>query len=836
MSQMGEIGSIQDAYRGVFWQKKKYKKSLVDELAWRASMFRSYFTITLRSLIKHRMYAGINIVGLSIGLSAFLLIGLFVRYELSYDRFHEDVDRIYRVIKEDPGNFYLDKNEFAVTPVPLPAALEMEIPGVERATQITNLSSLLTAGENSFYEDGIYATDSFFDVFTFPLLSGSDSLALIEPNSIVLTQSLALRLFSRDDVVGEMVHFTYFSEALDLHVTGVTAHPPKNSHFSFEYIISMTTDRSWVRNPDHWDNNSWYTYFRATPTANPEHLDTSIREMAVSKLSKMDWFKANPERMTRYFIQPLSAVHLYSHANFEIGYNGDIKFVYIFSAIALFILLIACVNYTNLATARSASRAREIGVRQVSGAKRSQLIQQFLGESLLITTIATALSMFTVWAVLPAFSTLVGRDLPSSLIFEGKSIAVVLVTAAVVGLISGSYPALVLSGLKPSRVLNGVRRMGSARSFLRNALVVTQYSIGIVLIVGTLVVENQLDFLSAAETGFSREQIITVRTRDPELRDRYSSIYAKLATIPSVSEVSGSQSLPTRITPQSSTKKFEGNDEDRLFRAYGTYVGYDWVEMLGLELIEGRSFSRDIPGDEGVGLIINEAARKLAGWDFAVGKTLEYSNRGTEVIGVVKDFHFHSFRQQIEPLVLNLSPERANYILIKIEPADVGAVLGKIKGVMAEFSPEYPFEYKFLDEAYNNMYQSDQKFGEIFRYFAIIAMAIACMGLFALSAFLAEQRKNEIGIRKALGAGSLDIVLQLSRDFLSLIVIALVIGGPVAWFVMNTWLEDFAYRVEFGWPTILYSGFITITVAWGTVAYQSIRASRLNPVEALKCE
>lgn len=820
-------------------------------------MLKSYLTTALRHLRKQRLYTFINVAGLAIGLSAFLLITLFVRYERTYDEFHEKADRIYRVVKEDPGNYYLGSNEFAVTPAPLERALEEKIAGIERATQISHGSGFLrvvdapavedadaseqagagaATGGNAFEETGLYASESFFDVFTFPLLHGDADTALSEPESIIISRSLAQKLYGDDDVLGRTLQFRTYGDPQTLTVTGVADDPPQNAHFTFEYLVSMRTNEHWNRNEDRWGNNSWYTYFALEPGADIADVEPRLQQYVHARLADLEWNQDDPENISRFYVQPLTDIHLRSHINFEVGENGDIKFVWLFSAIAVFILLIACINYMNLATARSAQRAREIGIRKVSGAGRGQLVGQFLGESLLISTLAVLLSVGIVWLLLPEFRGLIERQIPISMLFSGKSLLVLAACALGVGLVSGSYPSFLMSRLQPSSVLKGGRSDGRSRSFFRNTLVVTQFTIGIVLIVGTLIVQRQLSFMSAAETGFDREQVVVIDSRDDGLAEQFDTLTDELRTIPGVVAVSTSGHLPTRISSQSGVDDWEGHQEGQEASLYNTSVGYGFFELLDLEFVEGRPFSPDHPSDAEEGLIINETARRAFGWETAVGKTIDFGSRGSRVVGVVKDFHFQSFRQPIDPLALFMSEGRVSDILVRVAPGAVDETVDRIAEVMATFSPAFPFDYRFLDDAYDSMYRADRRFGEIFSWFAGIALAIACLGLFALAAYMAERRTKEIGVRKALGATASDIIVLMSRDIGKLVLIALVVAGPVAWFAMNRWLADFAYRVDFGWQTIAVSGLLALLLAWATVAYQSLKAARTNPVEALRYE
>ncbi len=833
MREMGDQGSVQQAYKDVFWKKVRHRKSISDELRWRFSLMAHHVRLTLRSLSRSKVYSGVTIAGLAIGLAAFLLISLFIRQELSYDRHFADADRLYRVIKQDPGSFFMGNDRFAFTPVPLPDALEAEVPGVEVATQISRVSGLMKVGGGSFVESGLHARSSFFDVFSFDLVAGEAANALLGPDRVVLTSTLARQLFGNADPLGQAITFVSNNREKVLEVTGVVADPSPNTHFSFSYLVSMESDRWWQRGQDEWDNSDRYTYFKAHASADPQILVASIEALGIAKLSPLSWYQANPDRVSRYDIQPVTSIHLHSDVNFEIQATGSYRTTITLGLVAIFILLIACINYMNLATARSATRAREIGIRQVSGARQGQLIQQFLGESFVLTGIAALFAVGLGLMLLPAFKSLVDRELVAAQLLDPGAIAILVVALIVVALVSGSYPSFMLSRLQPAHALGGHRQQRN-RSRLRSTLVVLQYAVGIILIIGTLVVERQVGFMATTDTGLSREQTLVVTLLDESLEDQAGTILDQMRAIPEVTHAASSWSMPTNIQPQSSVVQYEGNDDENRIYAYNTAVGYGWTELLNLEMVEGRTFTPDQPGDEWSGLIVNERFKEAAGWDTAVGKTMEYGGRGDHVIGVVSDFHFHSLKREIEPLVLYLAPKQVSYLLVRFAADDVPGTVSRVNAIMDQFSPDYPFEYTFLDDAYNNMYRTEVRFGQIFQGFALLAILIACLGLFALSAFMADQRRNEIGVRKALGASTSNIVRELSSEFLRLIVVALVLAVPVGWILMNRWLEDFAYRIDVDWQVLVPAAVVTLLVAWSTIAWQSIRAAKTNPAEVLR--
>lgn len=795
-------------------------------------MLINYLTIAWRNLRKHPGYAAVNILGLAIGMACFVLIMLFVQIELSYDRFHEKADRTYRMVKEDPGNFYLDMNHYAVTPVPLAPALKAEFPEIEQATRIDNTSGLFSYGAVKAFERGLWADEHVFDVFTWPMIQGDPGTALVGPDRIVLSASMAQKYFEDDDPVGKTI---MFRNEKALQVTGIIEDPPANSHIDFDYIISFASNDDFLRNVDRWNNSSYYTYFVLKEGHAIEDLAAKIP--AFTRKYLVADFQRNPDRMSRYYHQALTDIHLHSHINFDIARNGDIKYVYMFSAIATVILLIACINYMNLATARAAARFREVGIRKVVGAYRGQLVTQFLGESVILSLIAVVLAGIAVVLLLPTFNTLVERTITISAALNGRFIAGLAGVGILVGIVSGSYPALALSAHRPVQILHASSRRGTRRATLRNLLVIGQFTATIILIVSALTIQRQLVYMRTLDTGVDRDRVVVVRVRDPGVTDQFEAIRQELMTHPGVAMVTSSESLPTRVSSQTTIRKWEGNEDDKSVPIYYAAVNYDYIEMFGLQMVDGRSFSRDFVSDGRGAMILNESAIREMGWETAAGKYIDYwGSESNEVIGVVKDFNMHSLRLQIEPLMLFLAPQRLSNILVRVHPQDIPGTLAFLDETMQTFSPAYPFEYEFLDDAFDKMYQTETTLGRIFVYFTGIALIIACLGLFGLAAFIAAQRTREIGVRKVLGASLPSIIWLLSREFSLLVVTGLVLATPIAYYAMDQWLGEFAYRTELGPGLFLIAGAAALLVAWLTVSYQSLRVARTNPVESLRYE
>jgi putative ABC transport system permease protein len=586
---------------------------------------------------------------------------------------------------------------------------------------------------------------------------------------------------------------------------------------------------------DQWGSNSWYTYLVVEEDTPMGSFSLELADLDRRHQSRMSYYNGVPETLATFYVQPLTDIHLRSHINFELGPNGDIRYVYLFSLVGLIILLTASVNYMNLATARASARAREIGIRKVAGANQSQLASQFIAEALLVTVVAGTAAAVVALTLLPPFRALVDRDIPPEMLTDWVAIGFGTGITLAIGVLSGIYPALALPRSRPAVILGG-SSSGRGRSPFRNALVVVQFSAGVALIAGTAVIQDQLRFMMSAETGVTMSQVLALRTTDETLGDRYEALEASLLSQAGVGSVTSSVYLPTDIRTRYGVPDWEGRGGGLDFSVYSSPINYGWVEMAGLELVEGRSFSHDYDGDEGVGLIINETARETLGWDTAIGKYLDLGRRGQRVVGVVKDFNFHSLRQPMAPLALSLDTHRADRVLIRVDSLGVPATLARIEQVMQSLSPGHPVSWIFLDDAFSEMYRTEERLGLIMSVFAGIAIVVACLGLFGLSAFVAGRRTREIGVRKMLGASTGNIVLLLSREFGNLVALAILIGSPIAYAVMIPWLDGFAYHAPLGWSTFAVAGGGAMVLALATVSYQAIKVSMTVPARSLAAE
>ncbi len=797
-------------------------------------MLKNYLTIAWRNFRKQKAFSLINMAGLAVGMACFILIMLYVQYELSFDRFHEKADRIYRVVAHQSGNVFLGSDHFAVTQAILGKTLKEEFPEVLHATIIDDYNNvLITVGDQSFYENGLIATNSeIFEIFTFPLLQGDPQTALAGPFSIVLSETIARKYFGAKNPLGKVIRY---QDKHDLKVTAVMKDGPKNSHFhpnmlfSFETVIAISTNKDQFTK---WGNSSYYTYILAAPGFEAKAFDAKLVQI-VKKYHTEDWRdKENPHR---YYLQRLTDIHLYSHINFDIGKNNDMRYIYLLSGLAVIIMLTACINYMNLATARSSLRAKEVGMRKVAGAGRLQLLKQFLGESMLLTVTAALLALLIVKLFLPVFSGLVERELPFDLLLQGKMLVGMAVAIFLVGLISGSYPALFLAALQPAKVLKGEIR-DSGRSRLRSTLVVAQFAASAALILCTATVQQQMRYIKSKKLGYNREQVLVMRMRDRDARQKFDLIKRDLLENPNFIKVTCSGHLPTSIGSSTSLEwtKREGQPE---LQSYQTQVDYDFLDVFEIALAEGRNFSRDFGTDSTQAYIINEKLRDMLEWNSAVGKPFGTDEKpdGT-VVGLMKNFHMHSFREEIHPLFIRLGSSWATYASARISANDIAGAIEHARKVWQKYSANYPFDYFFLDDEFNRMYQAEEKLSAMFGYFTFLAIFIACLGLFGLGSFTAERKTKEIGIRKVLGASVAQLLLLLSKDFMKLIVVANIIAWPIVWYAMTQWLQGFAYRASLSWKMFFLTAVAAIAIALLTVGFQTIKVALANPVEALRYE
>ena len=809
-------------------------------------MIRNYIKTAYRSLLKNKGFTVLNVLGLSLGLASCLLIIFYVVDELSYDRYNTKADRIYRV-NED---LKLGENNvlYAVCMPPLAQALKSDFPYVENTVRIKNAGSRhVKKGAESILENNMaFADPSLFDVFTLPMISGSPASALVEPNSVVITESTAKKYFNSTNVVGRTLTFDNNNAYM---VTGVIKDIPRTSHFNFDFFISMSTfpdSRS-----DQWLRSDYNTYVLFKDAADHKKLEAALpaflnKYSGQQMQSQLKMSTAAFEKSGSYFrlnLTALTDIHLKSNRTGELGPNSTIQYVYIFSAIALFILLIACVNFMNLSTARSANRAREVGVRKVLGSPRKYLVFQFLTESILITLVATIIAFVAATALLPAFNQLSGK----SMVINGQMltwlIPALLGIIVVVGSLAGAYPALFLSAFQPINVLKGKLSAGFKGGGLRSFLVVMQFSISIFLIVGTLVIHNQLNYIQSKDLGYNRNQVLIVQNAF-ELGNQAQTFKQEVKQIPGVEDATLTGYLPTANQKNTSIFfKDASFDQKKALFPQTWEVDEDYIKTLDMKMAAGRSFSSEMQTDSSA-IIINEAAAKFLGLGDPLNKPLYRSNGGEQVvsnskqyhiIGVVKDFNFASLRDVVSPMVLVLA-HNTGALSVRMSGNNIPALLSQIRNKWSGLSPGVQMNFSFMDQDFDANYRTEQRTGSVSIVFTSLALIIACLGLFGLAAYAAEQRNKEIGIRKVLGASVSAITTMLSFDFIKLVLIAILIALPAGWYLMNKWLQDFAYRVNIQWWVLALAGFTAILIAFITICFQTIKAALSNPVDSLRSE
>lgn len=802
-------------------------------------MFKNYLKIAWRHLLKQRGYTFINMAGLSVGLACCWLILLYVRDDLSYDRFHERADRIYRVTIH--GRMAGNEVTAATSPVPMAATLVADYPEVITATRLKPADSkvLVSYQERKFNEErGYFADSTFFEVFTFPLIEGNPNTALREPFSVVITEAMARKYFGDENPMGKIL---LFDKHQGYQVTGIAKDIPQQSHFHFDFLSSFN---SWdVSRSTAWTSNHLYTYLLLPPDYPAEKLAAKFPKLVGKYVGPQmeqdmgvtyDQFVAEGG-VYEYALQPLSQIHLHSHLTGEIEPNSDAGYLTAFSLVAIFILLLACINFMNLATARSASRAKEVGLRKVVGSSRGQLVRQFLLESLCVSGLALLFAIVLVELLLPVFNDLSGKELVSAFADNWRIAPILVATVIGVGLLAGSYPAFFLAAFRPVVVLKGGKSLGSrSHAPLRRILVVSQFVISIILMIGTLVVYKQLQFVRSRELGFDKEHVLLLH-RAETLGTQVPAFESTLKQYPGIQSVTATYHLPGRDVWQN-VYQIEGERKEEGYILANLNIGFDFIETLGMELVSGRSFSPNHSTDSSA-FILNEAAVSKLGWQGPLGKIL--INPGGfkgAVIGVVKDFHFASLHQEIQPLVMNLSREGVRFVAVRIRGDKTEAALDFVENAWQQYVPGQPMEYSFLDGDFARLYRADQNTGQILGAFSGVSIIIACLGLFGLASFSAEQRIKEIGVRKILGASVGKLVLLLTGEFTQLVLMALLVATVPAYFLMHRWLQNFAYRIDIGWWIFAFAGGLALLIALLTVSTQAIRAALANPVDSLRYE
>ncbi|NUM79340.1 ABC transporter permease [bacterium] len=793
-------------------------------------MLKNYLKIAWRNLIRHKGYSLLNISGLSVGIACCLLIVMYVMDELSYDKFHANGERLYRVNMSTTVNGKTDHNAAVHFPV---AQLLRGYTEVEETARLVDYRFIgqipvLQFGDKSFYEENFFYGDStVFKVLTLPLAQGNAN-ALYEPNTVVLTQAMARKYFGDDNPMGKVLRLNGLK---DLKVTGVLAPFPGPTHLKIDFIASMSSIANSGFTAAGYDFNNWIINFYWTYVLFKTPADAASIESQLPDFGKRYLPEMHQKNGTQLQLTNIADIHLSPGNDGEITPCGDITYVYIFSLVAVLILFIACINFMNLVTARSAGRAKEIGLRKVAGALRNQLIGQFLGESILLTTLSAFIALFLIEGLTPMFNQLTGKTL--SLSFEPWLVLSLLAVIIAVGLAAGSYPAFYFSNFQPAQVLKGTFKTGGKGVLLRKILVIMQFAISIALITCTIIAQHQLHFIQNKKLGFEKEQLIILPIRGSALVQKYTEFKNQLLQHPGIVSISGmSDKIGTGVN---FTGFFvEGQDEMQFISQ--TRISHDFIQTYGLKLVEGRDLIEGSGADSALGYVVNRAFLRQYGWKNGLGKRVRFfrNNAEGQIVGVVDDFHFQSLHSTVAPIVLRIGA--ITFIAVKIRPENIRETIGLIETAWNRFEQDKPFSFHFLDQAINDLYKAEQKLSMLIGTFSGLAIFIACLGLFGLASFTAEQRTKEIGIRKVLGASVGGIVFIMCKEFLKYVLIANAMAWPVAYLVMNTWLQDFANRIDIGPSAFILAAVFALTIALATVGYQAIKAALGNPLKAIKYE
>ncbi|KPK85050.1 MAG: hypothetical protein AMS27_08420 [Bacteroides sp. SM23_62_1] len=789
-------------------------------------MIKNYFLTAIRNILRYKGFALINILGLSIGIAATLFILLWVQDELSFDKFHQYADRLYQVEEDQyySGEIY----HVTVTPYPSGPVWKEEIPEIENASRYQwSYGMLFSYGEKAFYEDNCVAVDStFFSMFSFPVMKGNPDELLREPYTAVLTEETAEKYFGNEDPIGKSLNI---NNQYEFTVSGLIENPPGNSTLQFDILIPFDFLKEKGQYNDHWGSNSIRTYVLL-------HED-AILDSVNSKLTRV--VRNNVETTTDFSVWPFTRVHLYQY--FGYGHPPTpVIFVYIFSIIAAFVLLIACINFMNLSTAKSSTRAREIGMRKVVGGKRKNLVTQFLGESFLLTVLSMIIALILVSLILPIFNRIAGKELIFNDLLNVRFIGGLVILTILITFIAGFYPSLFLSSFKTVNILKGDPVTDRGSGILRKILVVFQFTLSVFLIISTIVIYKQLFYLRNIDLGFDKEHVFYIYMRG-EIGKNYETLKEEFTKNPQVKNMSATLHSPTHIGSNSGGADWDGKDpEMRVLIGYSA-IDYDYIETVGIEMVAGRSFSPEYPSDRITDstavFLVNEEVVRIMGTDDPVGQRFDFAGRKGTIAGVMKNFHYQSARNKIEPLAIHCRKgEELSALVVKLAPGDITKVMKELENTWHEILPPYPFDYIFLDQDYDRMYRAEERMGNIIKYFTILGIIIACLGLFGLASFTAERRTKEIGIRKVVGATVSTVIRLLSREFTFLVVFSCMIAVPAAYFLMNKLLQEFAFHTNLSWWIFVLACLAALLIANLTVSFQAIRAALTNPAEALRYE
>ncbi len=810
-------------------------------------MIRHYLKIAFRNMSRQKMYAAINIGGFAIGIAACLLIALYIRHELSYDSQNPNGHRVYRIIGRATMNGV--EHSGISFPAPMAKALQNDFPEVEKAGRIMASSLFGGAGANQIrradqtedqYETGFcFADQSIIDILHIPIIGGNKEQALTAPFSMVISKSMADKYFPHENPVGKIMYFNDRTK-MPIKIGGVMKDFPSTSHLQYKFFISLAGVSFWDGEQENWTSSNYGIYLLLKPGANIQRLqkkmtaDVLDKYMIPAREAKGQVDARKNLSTARLELQALKDIHLRSY-NIEedVAKKGDIRFIWLFGAVALFILVLACINFLNLSTARSANRAKEVGLRKVIGSQRISLVKQFLTESLLYSFLSFVIGLGIAWLLLPLFNKMSGIELTIPWL-QWWLLPLLFLSAIVIGLIAGLYPAFYLSAFKPINVLKGQLSRGSKHAGLRGALVVFQFTTSLILLIGTIVIYRQMQFILNKKIGFDKDQVVMIQGTNT-LNNQTASFKNELLKLPEVKDVSVSDFLPIAGSKRNfNTFWKEGKiKEEAGVHAQNWVVDNDYIPTFGMKIIAGRNFSKDMPTDSQA-VIINKAMADQIGYKDPLGKVITNGDNYT-IIGVVENFNYESMKREIDPLCMFLGNSNS-VVSVKVNGADMKKALAAINGVWKSFLPNQTMRYDFLDESYAAMYADVQRMGLIFTSFAVLAIVIACLGLFALAAFMAEQRSKEISIRKVLGASVTNVFALLTTNFLKLVIISLLIAVPIGWFMMQKWLQDYTYRISITWDIFAISGAFVLLIALVTICWQAIKSAVANPVKSLRSE
>jgi putative ABC transport system permease protein len=800
-------------------------------------MLRNYLKIALRNILKNKAFSIINISGLAVGMACCVLILLFVTDELTYDSYHEQAGNIFRMVATSRSSG--EERDFVPLGAPYAEFFKNALPEVKNAVRFYPHGRMLVEyADRKFFEERFFFGDpSAFDVFSFPFLKGNPSTALKAPYTVVLTETAARKYFGRDDPTGKSLRID--NEHI-FQIDGVIQDLPPNSHFHFDFLASLETlsDLYGPRFLTHPGYLSFYSYLLCEDDTDPKAMEEKMHQVTVQNYGKQ------VASYRTIWLQPLKSIHLHSRLEGELEANGSMSFIYLYSAIALFILLIAAFNFVNLSTARSTKRAREVGMRKVLGAARSQLVEQFVGESVVFSVLSLLLGLLLVGFSLPFFNSLTGKEMSvNSLANPSLMLGLVGIVVAA-GILGGLYPAVFLSSFEPIRTLKGKLGLGGKSGAFRRLLVVAQFAISISLIIGTFVIRDQLSYMRNQNLGFDKEQVVVIPMHDQNARQSYQTIKEGFLKNPSVIHVTASSSVPGRPVTKIAYR-VEGLGEREHTSIDTIFVDYDFLDTLDIPLVEGRNFSKAFSTDQESAFIVNETAVRELNWSDALNKQVIWPSdlrrldaivKKGYVVGVAKDFHLASLHENIAPVIFQIQSSNFRFISARIAPENIPATIAFFRDKWRQFSPAFPFEYSFLDEDFDALYRADEKIGRVIGVFSLLAIIVACLGLFGLASYSAEQRTKEIGIRKVMGASVSGIIWLLSRQFTRWVLVANIIAWPVAYYAMNRWLQNFAYKMSLGIGIFAQASLLAFFIALATVSYQSVKVALSDPVNSLRYE